>query len=89
MSRVRHLKIEKFDRIKEKKAVANDKSNVDEMGYIKEAFANIGAEWPIPKAIENDPLSFSQEIKELFTALIRHIQKEKAELYPVVGGYNF
>ena len=57
---------------------------VDEMGHIKEAFANFVAKWPTPKAIENDPVGFKKEIKGLFAALTLRIQKEETEPYPMV-----
>ena len=56
----------------------------DEMGGIGAAVTAYKSKWPTTASIKNDPESFIEETKKIFSALSARIEKENNELYTMV-----
>lgn len=58
---------------------------VEEMGSLLEAYTEFAGKWDTPEKIEAGPEGFVSEIKGIFAALGRRIEKEDKELYTLLG----
>lgn len=56
----------------------------DEMGSLAATFRNYLDKWSNPALISTDMPLFIGETKTIFNALVRRIQREDTELYPIV-----
>lgn len=56
----------------------------DEMGSLAQAFRNYLDKWSNTMMIDADLQGFTNETKTVFNALVRRIQREDTELYPLV-----
>ena len=56
----------------------------DEMGGISKEFEGLLHAWDAPEAISADPSRFVKEMKVLVGILVRRVEREDGELYPLV-----
>lgn len=63
---------------------ALSKKYSDEMGSLAQAFSNYQGKWSNTMIIDADLSGFIAETKTVFNALVRRIQREDTELYPIV-----
>jgi len=61
---------------------------IDEMGKIKEVYAQYSNKWSSPEAIKKNPPDFINETKGIFEAISKRITKEDSELYALVDRLN-
>jgi len=61
---------------------------IDEMGKIKEVYAQYLNKWSSPEAIKKNPPDFINETKGIFEAISKRITKEDSELYALVDRLN-
>ena len=64
------------------------KKFINEMGRIKEVYAQYLNKWPSPESIKKNPSEFINETKGIFEALSKRIAREDSELYALVDRFN-
>jgi len=55
-----------------------------EMGGITASFTQYVARWPSPETIQGKPAEFVKDTLNIFKALMKRIEKEDSELYPLI-----